>query len=167
MEINIKLIVLFLGIILTGLSAGLCFIWSNTITLGIGRLSDLGFLQSFQAMNRTILNGSFFTVFFGPAFLLFINAFLHRNANPFLFKSFVTAAIIYFVGVGIITVFKNVPLNEILDKTKLEDLSSLELATLRGKFEQAWNRWHAIRTFSSLSAFALLIVGILYSKSIN
>lgn len=63
MEIKIKLLVLFLSILLTGLTAGLCFIWSNTITSGIGRLDDLGFLQSFQAMNRTILNGSFFTVF--------------------------------------------------------------------------------------------------------
>lgn len=164
MEIKIKLLVLFLSILLTGLTAGLCFIWSNTITSGIGRLDDLGFLQSFQAMNRTILNGSFFTVFFGPVFLLLLNAFLHRNANPFLFKSFVIAAIIYFVGIGLITVFKNVPLNEMLDKTKLEDLTSLELASLRGKFEQAWNRWHAIRTFSSLGAFALLIAGLLYSK---
>lgn len=40
MEIKIRLIVLMLSILFTGLSAGLCFTWSNAITPGIGRLDD-------------------------------------------------------------------------------------------------------------------------------
>lgn len=164
MEIKIRLIVLMLSILFTGLSAGLCFTWSNAITPGIGRLDDLGFLQAFQAMNRTILNGSFFIVFLGPVILLFINAILHRNANPAAFKSFLIAAILYLVGIGIITVFKNVPLNEMLDKMVLEDLSAVELKALRTKFEQPWNRWHIQRTISSFTAFILLLVGLIYSK---
>lgn len=164
MEIKIRLIVLMLSILFTGLSAGLCFTWSNAITPGIGRLDDLGFLQAFQAMNRSILNASFLIVFLGPVPLLFANAILHRNANPVTFKSFLIAAILYVVGIGLITVFKNVPLNEILDKTVLENLSALELNELRAKFEQPWNRWHIQRTITSFTAFALLLVGLIYSK---
>ncbi|WP_272152113.1 DUF1772 domain-containing protein [Tenacibaculum aiptasiae] len=164
MEIKIRLIVLMLSILFTGLSAGLCFTWSNAITPGIGRLDDLGFLQAFQAMNRSILNSSFLIVFLGPVLLLFTNAILHRNSNPATFKSFLIAAILYFVGIGIITVFKNVPLNEMLDKTVLENLSALELKELRAKFEQPWNRWHIQRTIASFAAFALLLVGLIYSK---
>lgn len=164
MEIKIRLIVLMLSILFTGLSAGLCFTWSNAITPGIGRLDDLGFLQAFQAMNRSILNTSFLIVFLGPVLLLFTNAILHRNANPATFKSFLIAAILYFFGIGIITVFKNVPLNEMLDKTVLENLSALELKELRAKFEQPWNRWHIQRTIASFTAFALLLVGLIYSK---
>ena len=96
--------------------------------------------------------------------MLFVNAILHRNANPATFKSFLIAAILYFVGIGIITVFKNVPLNEMLDKTVLENLSALELKELRVKFEQPWNRWHIQRTIASFTAFALLLVGLIYSK---
>lgn len=164
MEIKIRLIVLMLSILFTGLSAGLCFTWSNAITSGIGRLDDLGFLQAFQAMNRSILNASFLIVFLGPVLLLFTNAILHRNANPATFKSFLIAGILYFIGIGLITVFKNVPLNEMLDKTVLENLSAMELKALRAKFEQPWNRWHIQRTIASFTAFALLLVGLIYSK---
>lgn len=164
MELKIRIIVLMLGILFTGLTAGLCFTWSNAITPGISRLDDLGFLQSFQAMNRAIINPSFLIVFFGPVILLFINAFLHRNAHPMTFWSFTLAAFIFFLGIGLITVFKNVPLNELLDKSVLENLSIVELKELRTKFEQPWNRWHIQRTIASLTSFSLLLIGLIYSK---
>lgn len=164
MEFKIKAVVLLLGILFTGLTAGLCFTWSNAITPGIGRLNDLTFLQSFQAMNRAILNPSFLIVFFSPVVLLSLNAFLHRNANPATFWSFLLATILFFVGVGLVTIFKNVPLNEMLDKTVLENLSTIELKDLRTKFEQPWNRWHILRTITSFAAFALLLIGIIYNK---
>lgn len=164
MEFNIKAIILVLGILFTGLTAGLCFTWSNTVTPGIGRLDDLGFLQSFQVMNRAIINRSFLIIFFGPVVLLFANAFLHRNAHPATFWSFMLAATLFFIGIGLITVFKNVPLNEILDKTILENLTPIELRELRSKFEHPWNRWHLKRTIASFSAFALLLLGIIYNN---
>jgi len=164
MEYKIKIIVLCLGILFTGLTAGLCFTWSNSITPGIGRLNDLSFLQSFQAMNRAIINPSFLIVFFSPVVLLSVNAFLHRNAHPETFWSFLIAAVLFFVGIGFVTIFKNVPFNELLDKTVLENLSSLELKELRTKFEKPWNRWHIQRTIASFMAFALLLIGIIYYK---
>lgn len=164
MEINFKIIVLMLGILFTGLTAGLCFTWSNAITPGIGKLDNLGFLQAFQAMNRTIINRSFLITFFSPVVLLFVNAYLHRNAHPSTFWSFLIAAVLFFIGIGLITVFKNVPLNEILDKTVLENLSAIELKDLRTKFEQPWNRWHIQRTVTSFIAFALLLIGVIYNK---
>lgn len=164
MEIKLRLIVLMLSILFTGLTAGLCFTWSNAITPGISRLDDLGFLQSFQAMNRAIINRSFLVVFFSPVILLFINAFLHRNSQATTFMSFLMAAILYLVGIGLITVFKNVPLNELLEKTTLENLSVLELKTLRTKFEQPWNRWNIQRAIASFTSFSLLLIGLIYSK---
>ncbi len=164
MEINLKIIVLLVSILCTGLTAGLCFTWSNAITPGIGRLDDLGFLQAFQAMNRAIINRSFLIIFFGPIVLLFINVFLHRTTNPVTFWSFTLAAILFFVGIGLVTVFKNVPLNELLDNTVLENLSALELSELRTKFEHPWNRWHIQRTIASFTSFALLLLGWVYAQ---
>lgn len=164
MEIKIRLIALMLSIIFTGLTAGLCFTWSNAITPGIGRLDDLGFLQSFKAMNRAIINRSFLIVFFGPVILLFINAYLYRNAHPATFWSFTVAAVLFLLGIGLITIFKNVPLNELLDKVVLEKLSIVELKELRTKFERPWNRWHIQRTIASFTSFALLLIGLIYTK---
>lgn len=163
MEIKLKLIVLILGILFTGLTAGLCFTWSNAVTTGIGRLDNMSFLKSFQSMNRAIINGKFMMVFFGPVILLFLNTYLFKS-NSTSFWLFLIAAILYFTGTGLVTIFGNVPLNEVLDKSNLETLSEFELQDLRNKFEQPWNRWHTIRTLSSLGSFVLLILGTLYSK---
>lgn len=163
MEVNFKIIILILSILFTGLTAGLCFTWSNAVTPGIGRLDNIGFLKAFQAMNRAIINGKFMIVFMGPTVLLFLTTYLFRNTNT-VFWLFLAAAIIFFVGVGLVTAFGNVPLNEILDASNLGLLSKLELQELRDKFEQPWNRWHTIRTASSFMSFLLLLVGILYSK---
>jgi len=161
--VNFKIIILILSILFTGLTAGLCFTWSNAVTPGIGRLDNIGFLKAFQAMNRAIINGKFMIVFMGPTVLLFLNTYLFKNTNT-VFWLFLAAAILFFVGVGLVTVFGNVPLNEILDASNLGLLSKLELQELRDKFEQPWNRWHTIRTVSSFMSFLLLLVGILYSK---
>ncbi len=163
MEFKLKFIVLMLGILFTGLTAGLCFTWSNAITPGIGRLDNLTFLKSFQSMNRVIINSRFIVVFFGPILLLFLNSYLFKS-NSTSFWLFLIAAILFFIGIGLVTIFGNVPLNEILDKSNLEALSKIELQELRNKFEQPWNNWHTIRTVSSFSAFILLIIGMLYTK---
>lgn len=163
MEFKLKFILLILGLVFTGLTAGLCFTWSNAVTPGIGRLDNLSFLKAFQAMNRAIINGKFMIVFFGPVLLLFLNTYLFKG-NNISFWLFLIAAILFFIGIGLVTIFGNVPLNEVLDKSNLEALSNVELQELRDKFEQPWNRLHIIRTLSSFSAFVLLIIGMLYSK---
>lgn len=154
-------IIMIALVLLTGLSAGLCFTWSNTVTPGIGRLDDLGYLQSFQQMNRTILNPMFFVVFFGPFFLNLVNIYLFKSNSSNLFWLLILAGVIYFFGVLIVTVFGNVPLNEMLDKTDLDIASIDELRQLRENFEVKWNRLHSIRTFTSIISFLLLIIGLL------
>ena len=147
-------------VVLTGLSAGLCFTWSNVVTPGIGRLDDLGYLQSFQQMNRTILNPVFFVVFFGPFFLNLISIYLFKSNSSHLLWLLILAGVLYFFGVLVVTVFGNVPLNGMLDKTDLGMASIDELSQLREKFESKWNRLHSIRTFTSIISFLLLIISI-------
>lgn len=148
-------------IVLTGLSAGLCFTWSNNITPGIGRLDDLGYLMSFQQMNRVILNPTFFFIFFGPFFLNLINLYVFRNASSSVIWLLILATIIYSLGVLLVTILGNVPLNEILDKTELTTASIDELKTLRNTFQVKWNRLHLIRTLSSITSFIILIINLI------
>lgn len=164
MEFNLKITVLLFGIVCTGLTAGLCFTWTNAVTTGLSKVDDITFLKSFQAINRTILNPTFFIVFLSPVLTLFINAFLHRNSNSKSFWLFLVAAILFFVGVGLVTVFKNVPLNEILDKAALENLSEVDLKKLRIQFENSWKQWHLVRTITSFIAFVLLLIGLTINK---
>lgn len=151
----------------TGLSAGLCFTWSNAVTPGIGRLDDLRYLMSFQQMNRAILNPVFFVVFFGPSVLGFIYLYGLRSASSAIISLFAIAVAIYFLGVVLVTIFGNVPLNNILDTAELSSASREEIRALRDAFEIKWNRLHLIRTISAVVSFLLLIISLIQITKSN
>ena len=149
---------LFTATLLIGLTAGLCFTWGNAVTPGIGQLDNLGYLQAFQKMNRSIENLLFFVVFFG-SFLIGVAAiFTNKAVSPEHFRLVAMAIAIYFFGVVLVTIFGNVPLNQILDKADLANGTIEELQHLRERFEQPWNRFHLIRVVTAMISFALLII---------
>ncbi len=151
-------------VLCTGLSAGLCFTWYNAITPGIGRLDNLGYLNAFQQMNRAILNPLFIIVFFSPFLLGLINLYLFKNTSNLLIWLLILAMACYFLGVLLVTIFGNVPLNDLLDKMNLEEAGITDLQQLRDRFEVRWNRMHPIRTISSIISFLLLIITLLIKK---
>ena len=160
MELTLKFTSLVLAILFTGISAGLCFTWSNAVSPGIGKLNNLGFLQSFQQMNRTIINPAFIVVFFGPFLINLLNLYLFKSSSNTLVWLLAVATIIYFIGVVLITILGNVPLNEMLDKTDLSTANMDQLKSLREHFEVKWNRLHLIRTLASTISFLLLILSL-------
>lgn len=164
MDFTLQHIVTIVLVLLLGLSAGLCFTWANSVTPGIGQLDDFGYLSAFQQMNRSIINPLFILVFFGPFFLGFINLYLYKNASNTIIWFLILAIAIYFFGVLLVTIFGNVPLNEILDKADLRKASLEDLQQLREQFEDKWNRLHLIRTINSAVAFLLLILTLLIKK---
>lgn len=164
MDFTLQHIVTIVLVLLLGLSSGLCFTWANSVTPGIGQLDDFGYLSAFQQMNRSIINPLFILVFFGPFFLGFINLYLYKNASNTIIWFLILAIAIYFFGVLLVTIFGNVPLNEILDKTDLSKASLEDLKQLREQFEDKWNRLHLIRTINSAVAFLLLILTLLIKK---
>ena len=161
MDITFEYIAMALLVFLTGLSAGLCFTWTNAITPGIGRLDDMSYLLSFQQMNRTIVNPMFLIAFFGPAILGLHSLIAFRGAATALFWVLLVAVAIYFEGVVLVTIFGNVPLNNILDATELSTANQVDLKTLRDLFEVKWNHLHLIRTISATVSFALLIISLI------
>ena len=157
MELSANNSTLFLAILLSGLAAGLCFTWTNAVTPGIGKLNDLGYLSAFQQMNRSILNPLFFLVFFGPLFAGIAAVYTNKGVTP-IFWLILAAATLYFLGVALVTIFGNVPLNEMLDNTDLTNITLEDTRSLRSKFESRWNRLHLIRTLSSVLSFGLLLL---------
>lgn len=156
---KIQTIILILATLSTGIMAGIFFTWSNAVTTGIGRLSDIEYLRSFQAMNRTILNPAFFLALFGPAVLLPLASFFQLRLQPQkLFWILLAASLLYLIGVIVITIVGNVPMNTILDKTALQDISLEDAKTLRNSFENKWNSLNWIRTYCAIGAFLLAIV---------
>jgi uncharacterized membrane protein len=155
-------IILALAILLTGLMAGIFFTWSNAVKPGIGKLSDIEYLRALQSMNRVILNNAFKIIFLGAIIAVALVPVFYFNLYPKnIFWLFVFTLVIYWIGVFGVTVSGNIPLNEILDKTNLESITSEEIKTLRKSIEVKWNNFNLIRCISSGITFILLIVSFL------
>ena len=155
-------IILAIAILFTGLMAGVFFTWSNAVKPGIGKLSDLEYLRALQSMNRVILNNTFRIIFIGAILAVILVPVFYFNLYPKnIFWLFISAFIIYWVGAFGITIFGNIPLNEILNETILETLSLEQLKSLRTTIEVKWNNLNLIRAISSGLTFVLLIFSFL------
>lgn len=156
---NIQLISLFLATMTTGLMAGIFFTWTNAVTPGIGKLTDKEYLSALQAMNRDILNPVFYLLFFCPVITLPLATVVHYESGySLLFKLLFVASAIYLIGVFFITIWGNIPLNNLLDKTELGDISHQSVRNLRDAIETKWNNFNLIRSITSSVSFILLIL---------
>ena len=159
---DLELFILATATCLTGLMAGIFFNWTNAIKPGISKLTDLEYLRSFQSMNRVILNIPFKVLFIGAIlFTAFLPLFYIKLFPSPIFWLSSSAFLIYWMGVFAITVLGNIPLNEILDKSFLDEMNPNQLKHLRKGIEGKWNKYNLIRTVSSVSAFVLLILSYL------
>ena len=167
LKIETKSILLFIAILLSGLLAGIFFTWTNAITPGIGKLNDLAYLQVFQYMNRAILNPLFYIIFMRPLLFSIATTYYYKSESKLIFRMLISATVIYFIGVFIVTIIGNLPLNDLIDKSILESLSKTEIIELREKYEMKWNYLHLIRTITSTSTFFILIAVSILNNKIN
>ena len=162
-----KVIILITTTLLTGLLAGVFFTWTNAITPGIGRLNDVEYLRAFQHMNRTILNPLFYLVIISPLLLSPLSAYFYKSSNYIMFWLLVGASLFYFLGVFVITMLGNIPLNKMLDNLQLSTISLEDAKIFRDKYEVRWNNFHLIRTITSTTSFLLLILACLFRTEIK
>lgn len=146
-------------VLLTGLAAGLFYSYACSVTGGLGKLSDREYLMAFQSINNVILNAWFFTSFMGSLVVLPAVTWFSYNADiNFSFWLFLLATVIYVVGVFGVTIFGNVPLNNMLESTDLNTASLQELFSLRERFEASWNKLTLIRTIAAVVSFIMAVI---------
>ena len=166
MEISIKTSTLFVAILLTGLSAGLFYAWTVSVIPGTRRVIDISYIETMQSINRAILNPAFFLIFFGSLLFLIVSAYQHYQPPMSLsFWLILGATLSYLIGTFGVTLFGNVPMNEVLDKIKLSELSLDQLIDTRQSFEVRWNRLHMIRTVFSVLAFVASLLAAFFQQS--
>ena len=145
-------------ILLNALASGFFFGWSVSVVLGMKFVSDYSYLESMQNINKKILNTAFFIVFFGGLMSLILMTVLNYHHEQKFYWG-VLSSLVYFVGVLGVTALKNVPLNNELEKLILHELNTVELCDYRQYYETNWNRWHTLRSLSSMGSFLILILG--------
>jgi uncharacterized membrane protein len=149
----------------TALITGLYYAYSCSVIPGLGKLSDANYLLAMQSINREILNPAFFLSFMGTLILLPLSTWLQYNpAAPVRFYLLLGAALVYGVGSFGVTIFGNVPLNNLLDTFHVQSALPEVLSEQRARFEDPWNQLHGIRTLANAIALILVILACLVKQ---
>ena len=142
--------------VLNCMSAGMMFIFSNTIMPALGKLSDEAGIEAMVTINDVILNPLFKLLFVGGLIsvvpvvdMLFIS---QRHSKPA--RYYATAStMVYFVGQIVITATQNVPRNDAL--LALDAASQAASNYWRNEYLAKWVSWNTARAVFSTIASVL------------
>lgn len=151
--------VAFLSALGAGLVAGIFFAFSTFVMKALRNLPREQGIAAMQQINVTVLNGRFFSAFFGTALgaLVVLVAGI-ANFGEAGTGALVLGAFLYLVGCILVTVVFNVPLNEALARV---DPESREGGKLWSVYLPSWTAWNHVRTITSLGSAASLMVALL------
>ena len=136
-----------------GLIAGVFFAFSTFVMKALAQQPPAHGIAAMQAINITVINPWFMTVFLGTTVICFILAIaaLLKGRSPGA-NYFLVASLLYLIGSFGVTIVFNVPLNNALAIAQPE---SSEGANLWASYLTNWTFWNHVRTIASLAAAAL------------
>lgn len=152
-----SLLVVFTWISALGcaLIAGVFFAFSAFVMRALAHRPAAEGIAAMQAINVIVVQSAFIAVFVGTAA---ISAFLVLMA---VLKSgdprapwWLTGGLLYVAGTFVLTIVRNVPLNDALAAC---DPPSAKAANLWARYLKEWTWWNHVRTAASLAATAAFI----------
>jgi uncharacterized membrane protein len=163
---NVECITLREGNIMTGIqllllltawgsavTGGIFYAFSSFVMAALARIPASAGISAMQSINITVINGTFFAVFFGTALLCLVILVLALVGAGGLPKWAMTGAAIYLIGTIGVTVAANVPLNNQLAPLDSVATASAEFWTV---YLRDWTFWNHVRTIASLIAALIL-----------
>lgn len=141
-----------------GLMAGVYFAFSTFVMTALGRLDQAAGIAAMNAINVDIVRSLFMPLFLGTtvagAALVVMGAL--RLSEPGA-VSMIAGGGFYVVGMFVVTVVFNVPLNDALAAVQP---SSPEAGVVWAAYLKDWVLWNHVRTVASAVACALSIVAL-------
>ena len=142
----------------SGLMAGLFFAFSVSVMGGLARLPREAGMAAMNAINVVIQNPVFFLAFFGTALLCLVLGIaslvrLGEAGGPYIF----VGSLLYLVGVMVVTIVFNVPLNDALAAA---DPASAEGSALWDRYLSTWTAWNHLRVVAPLGSLACFILAL-------
>lgn len=141
-----------------GVMAGVYFAFSGFVMTALSRIDQASGVAAMSSINTVILRSLFMPLFFGTtvAALILAVAALTRWGTPGAF-SMLAAGALYVLGMFVVTMLLNVPLNNALDNAQA---SGVDTATIWARYLREWTMWNHVRTIASTAACALFIVAL-------
>ncbi len=154
-------ILLIFSILSCSLVGGFIFTYAIVVMPGLSKLNDKDFLRAFQVTDAVIQNKQplFMSTWIGSiiAMLTTILVSLVSFGLPETWL-ILLIGVAYLLGVQGITVAIHIPLNNHIQKVKIEELNDETLANERLKFETRWNFFNYIRTSIAISVSVLMLI---------
>ena len=152
---------LVFSILSCNLVGGFIFTYAIVVMPGLSKLNDKDFLRAFQVTDAVIQNKQplFMSTWIGSiiAMLTTILVSLVSFGLPETWL-ILLIGVAYLLGVQGITVAIHIPLNNHIQKVKIEELNNETLANERLKFETRWNFFNYIRTSIAISVSVLMLI---------
>jgi uncharacterized membrane protein len=149
---------LWLSAIGGGLLAGVYFAFSTFVMTALGRLGQTQGIAAMNAINGEIVQSLFVPLFLGATLtsaVLAVMAGFHWGQPGA--TAMLAGGVLYVVGMFIVTMVFNVPLNDALAAV---DPSSSEAASLWARYLKDWTFWNHLRTIACAAASALFVAAI-------
>ena len=128
---------------------------------GLSNLNDKDFLRAFQITDAVIQNNqTLFSLTWIGSIVAVLTTILVSLVSVGLSETWliVLVGVAYLLGVQGITVAIHIPINNHIQKVKIEELNDKTLANERFKFETKWNFFNNIRTGIAISVSLLLLI---------
>lgn len=146
---------------LCSLVAGFLFAYAIVIMPGIKRLSDADFIRAFQVTDGIIQDNQplFILVWLGSAVSLIATAAVgYFQLQGVDFWLLVSITLLYLLGVQLLTIVINLPLNARLQQLQTEAMDATQLNAARQAFEKRWNQSNHVRTVIAAAVTTMLLV---------
>ena len=152
---------LIFSILFCSLVGGFIFTYAIVVMPGLSNLNDKDFLRAFQLTDAIIQNKQplFLFIWIGSIVAILttvlVSLLIVELKETWLI---VLIGVAYLLGVQGITIAIHIPLNNQIQKVKIEELNDKTLADARLKFETKWNFFNNIRTGIAISVSGLLLI---------
>ncbi|HEX8056281.1 MAG TPA: anthrone oxygenase family protein [Novosphingobium sp.] len=149
---------LWISALCCALMAGLYFAFSTFIMRALGRIDRSAAIAAMNAINVDIQRSLFMPIFLGSTLIaaVLVVVTLLDLAAPYAAPALMGSAI-YVAGMFVVTMARNVPLNNALAAIEPRDGATNPLWP---RYLTEWTRWNHVRTLASLTGCALDIRAI-------
>ncbi|MEN0063309.1 MAG: anthrone oxygenase family protein [Myxococcota bacterium] len=149
---------IIIGAVAAAMASGMSYVFSTGVMQALGQLPQAEAVRAMQAINVAVINPLFLGVFMGTglfvAGLAGADVWHHAEAaNPWLLGG--TA--VYLIGMVLVTIGGNVPLNDQLATLDPNALS----ADAWWAYARPWLAWNHLRTLAAAGASTLFVLAAL------
>ena len=147
---------IFLAALGSGIVGGVFFAFSNFVMPALARLPAAGGIAAMNSINITVITPMFMTALFGTGLVclvLIAGAIIGWN-QPGSFW-LLAGSLIYLVGIVVVTIAFNVPLNDALAAV---DPASTNGAAVWTSYLGDWVMWNHVRTITGIVALGCFIL---------